>query len=255
MQTVFVLSFSDLSPYAGAIIPIIVSTFVYLLTFAFTMGNSAYYRIPTQYGIASLPMAICQIIVAIFSLTVVFVLTIFVGSLIIAIVLLLIAFLVGMGIVLELRNETSIIEWGVVLLGITLFILFIFANLYSSCLPLLGSKVNLFGLRFSIVEFLSVIVAMVISFFEAGFIAAKCKRFYLVNPENKKILLAEYSGDRFFFGYLSEIEYIDDRKAPIGYLSGECSFNDGKDASGKYVWCEFRRVVMKRGNERLKAIS
>ena len=70
-----------------------------------------------------------------------------------------------------------------------------------------------------------------------------------------EILLAEYSGDRFFFGYLEKIEYKEDGEVPIGYLSGECSFGGRKDAADKYIWCEFRRIVMKRGNVRLEAAS
>lgn len=255
IQPILALSLSDLSPYTGAIIPIVVSAFVYLLTFAFTMGNSAYYRIPTQYGIASLPMAICQVIVAIFSLFVALSAAMVAGSSAVATVMLLIAFTVGMAVIRELHGEASTIERGAIVLGIALFVFAAIVNLGVLSLPFSNSEVELFGLRFTIAGLVSMAIAMIVMFFEAGYIAAKRKRFYLVNPENGEILLAEYSGDRFFFGYLSEVEYVEGDEIPTGRLSGECSFCGGKNASGKYVWCEFRRVVMQRGNIRLSSMS
>lgn len=183
VQPILSVSFVDLLPYVGAIIPIAVSAFVCLLTFAFTMGNSAYYRIPTQYGIASLPMAICQIIAAGFAIVLVLVATAFVGDLIVAIIMLLVAFVAGAAIVVELRDEVSTIEWGAIAIGVVLCGLTAFANLYSPYLSLVGSEVELFGLRFAAIRLISLAIAMTVIFFEAGYIAAKHKRFYLVDPE------------------------------------------------------------------------
>ena len=215
------------------------------------MGNSAYYRIPTQYGIASLPMAICQIFVAVFSIAFVCVATSLFGSSAVAVVVLLVASAVGMMIAAELRGETSTVERGAVSIGVMLIIVFIFANVFSPMLPMVSSEIEVFGLRFAIVELASLAVVLVVAFFEAGYIAAKFKRFYLVDPKSGEILLAEYSGDRFFFGYLDKVKYEDNERAPIGYLSGGCSFGGRKDGAEQYVWCEFRRVVMKRENVRL----
>lgn len=106
--------FSDLAPYVGALILIAVSAFVYLLTFAFTMGNSAYYRIPTQYGIVSFPMAICQIIVALFAIALSLLGVAVLGITIIAVCLLLVAFGFGAKVLTELRNEASTIERGAI---------------------------------------------------------------------------------------------------------------------------------------------
>lgn len=247
--------FSDLAPYVGALIPIAISAFVYLLTFAFTMGNSAYYRIPTQYGIVSLPMAICQIIVALFAIALSLLGVAVLGITIIAVCLLLVAFGFGAKVLTELRNEASTIERGAIAIGIVLLLLAIFANINASGISLLGLEIMLFGLRFTVVGAMSLAVALVVIFFVAGYIAAKCKRFYLVDPETREILLAEYSGDRFFFGYLGSVRYEEDNKAPIGYLTGECHFSGGKDAESKFIWCEFSQVVMKRGNKRLESFS
>lgn len=249
------IALSDLASYVGAFIPIAVSAFVYLLTFAFTMGNSAYYRIPTQYGIASLPMAICQIIVALFAIILSLLGIAALGITVIAVCLLLVAFSFGIKVLAELRSEASTIERGAIAIGVVLLLLAIFANINSFGAPLLGLEVILFGLRFTVVGVISLAVALVVVFFEAGYIAAKCKRFYLVDPETREILLAEYSGDRFFFGYLGSVKRGEGNEAPVGYLTGECRFSGGKDTEGKFIWCEFSKVVMKRSSERLESLS
>lgn len=195
-----------------------------------------------------------QIIVALFAITLSLLGIAALGITVIAVCLLLVAFSFGVKVLTELRNEASTIERGAIAIGIVLLLLAIFANINSFGVPLFGLEVMLFGLRFTVVGVISLAVALVIVFFEAGYIAAKCKRFYLVDPEIREILLAEYSGDR-FFGYLGSVKYGEGNEAPIGYLTGECRFSGGRDTEGKFIWCEFSKVVMRRSSERLESFS